>query len=94
MEAKIITYATPVFFLLIFVEIIASRILKRDVYRVDDAINSISLGILFSGHDDQHLYNYLRSFFIFYTARRQRRRLGVRLAQLRLLLLLAASDGA
>lgn len=46
MEAKIITYATPVFFLLIFVEIIASRILKRDVYRVDDAINSISLGIL------------------------------------------------
>ncbi len=46
MEAKIITYATPVFFLLIFAEIIASRFMKRAVYRVDDAISSISLGIM------------------------------------------------
>jgi len=46
MEAKIITWATPVFFVLIAVEIIASRIMKRDVYRVDDAINSLSLGVI------------------------------------------------
>jgi sterol desaturase/sphingolipid hydroxylase (fatty acid hydroxylase superfamily) len=46
MEAKIITYATPVFFLLIAVEIIASRLMRRDVYRADDAINSLSLGVI------------------------------------------------
>lgn len=46
MEARIITYATPVFFLLIAIEFIASRVMRRDVYRVDDAINSLSLGII------------------------------------------------
>jgi alkylglycerol monooxygenase len=43
---KIITLATPVFFILIGVEIIAARLLGRRVYHVNDAIASLSLGIV------------------------------------------------
>jgi alkylglycerol monooxygenase len=46
MQANIITFATPVFFLLIFIELFVSRRMKKDVYRLDDSINSIGLGIL------------------------------------------------
>jgi len=46
MQEKIITLATPVFFLLIFIEWLVGRLRRRDTYRVNDAINSISLGIL------------------------------------------------
>lgn len=46
MQEKIITLATPVFFLLIFIELIAGLLRRRNTYRVNDAINSISLGVL------------------------------------------------
>ncbi len=40
-----IVYAIPVFFLLIGVELIVARIMKRDVYRLNDAIANLSCGI-------------------------------------------------
>lgn len=46
MQATIITLATPVFFVLIFIELAASIVMKQNIYRVDDAINSIGLGVL------------------------------------------------
>ncbi|MFC5473001.1 sterol desaturase family protein [Paraherbaspirillum soli] len=46
MQEKVITLATPVFFLLIFTELIVGLLRKRNTYRVNDAINSISLGVL------------------------------------------------
>ena len=41
-----IVYAIPVFILLIFIEIIATVIRKKDYYRINDAINSLSTGLL------------------------------------------------
>ena len=41
-----IVLAIPVFFLLIGVEMVAARVLERDVYRLDDSINDLSCGIL------------------------------------------------
>jgi alkylglycerol monooxygenase len=46
MQEKVITLATPVFFLLIFIELAVGLLRKRNGYRVNDAINSISLGVL------------------------------------------------
>jgi alkylglycerol monooxygenase len=46
MEEKIITLATPVFFLLIFIELIVGLLRRKNTYRANDAINSISLGVL------------------------------------------------
>lgn len=46
MQEKIITLATPVFFLLIFIELIVGLLRRRNTYRINDAINSISLGVL------------------------------------------------
>jgi len=46
MQEKIITLATPVFFLLIFIEWMVGRVRGRNTYRANDAINSISLGVL------------------------------------------------
>jgi sterol desaturase/sphingolipid hydroxylase (fatty acid hydroxylase superfamily) len=46
MQEKIITLATPVFFLLIFLELIVGLLRRRNAYRLNDAINSLSLGIL------------------------------------------------
>ena len=40
-----ILYAIPVFFLLIGVELLVARIMKRDVYRFSDAIANLSCGI-------------------------------------------------
>lgn len=46
MQEKVITLATPIFFLLIFIELIAGWLRGRTTYRANDAINSISLGVL------------------------------------------------
>ena len=41
-----ILYAIPVFFLLIAIELLATVIRKKDYYRTNDAINSISTGMI------------------------------------------------
>ena len=46
MEETIITLATPVFFALIALELAWGRARGRNTYRLDDAINSIGLGVL------------------------------------------------
>ena len=46
MQETVITLATPVFFLLIFIEWLTGRLRGRDTYRMDDALNSIGLGII------------------------------------------------
>lgn len=46
MQEKIITLATPVFFVLIALELLVGLAKRRNTYRLNDAINSISLGIL------------------------------------------------
>lgn len=43
---NIILYAIPGFFLLIAAELIAERVRKTDYYRVNDAITSLSIGVL------------------------------------------------
>jgi alkylglycerol monooxygenase len=40
-----IVYAIPVFFLLIGVELLVARLMKRDVYRLNDALSNLSCGI-------------------------------------------------
>jgi alkylglycerol monooxygenase len=40
-----ILYAIPVFFLLIGVELLVARLMKRDVYRLSDAIANLSCGV-------------------------------------------------
>ena len=44
--SQVIVLATPVFFLLIAVEVAYGRWRGRNTYRLNDAINSISLGML------------------------------------------------
>ncbi len=46
MAAKVILFATPVFFFLIALELAWGFYKRRNTYRLNDAINSISLGIL------------------------------------------------
>ncbi|PYQ17760.1 MAG: sterol desaturase family protein, partial [Acidobacteria bacterium] len=46
MNVNYIHLAIPVFFLLIGIELLAARFLERDVYRLNDAINDLSCGIL------------------------------------------------
>lgn len=46
MHEKVITLVTPVFFLLIFVELMIGMRRGRNGYRINDSINSLSLGIL------------------------------------------------
>ncbi len=46
MQEQVITLATPVFFLLIFIEFIVGLLRRRNTYRTNDAINSLSLGVL------------------------------------------------
>ena len=46
MHEKIITYASPVFFLLIVIELIVGLRRGRNTYRLNDAINSLSLGVM------------------------------------------------
>jgi alkylglycerol monooxygenase len=46
MQEKIIILATPVFFLLIFIELLVGLQRRRNTYRLNDAINSLSLGVL------------------------------------------------
>ncbi|MBO9480707.1 sterol desaturase family protein [Salinisphaera sp. G21_0] len=41
-----IVYAIPIFLLMILIEVIATIIRKKDYYRVNDAINSLSTGML------------------------------------------------
>lgn len=41
-----IVYAIPIFFLMILIEVITTIIRKKDYYRVNDAINSLSTGML------------------------------------------------
>jgi sterol desaturase/sphingolipid hydroxylase (fatty acid hydroxylase superfamily) len=43
---NLIVLAIPVFFLLIAIEVVWARLAERDVYRVNDAVNDISCGIL------------------------------------------------
>ncbi|HJV73619.1 MAG TPA: sterol desaturase family protein, partial [Noviherbaspirillum sp.] len=46
MQEKVIILATPVFFVLIAIELIVGLLRRRNSYRLNDAINSLSLGIL------------------------------------------------
>ena len=46
MATQIILFATPIFFLLIFIELWASVKAKSKVFRFNDAITSLSLGII------------------------------------------------
>ncbi|WP_414691763.1 sterol desaturase family protein [Noviherbaspirillum sp.] len=46
MQEKVITLVTPVFFVLIFVELVIGIRRGRNTYRINDSINSLSLGIL------------------------------------------------
>ena len=46
MQEKVITLATPIFFLLIFIEYLVGVLRRRNTYRLNDAINSLSLGVL------------------------------------------------
>jgi sterol desaturase/sphingolipid hydroxylase (fatty acid hydroxylase superfamily) len=46
MQEKVITLATPIFFLLIFIEYLVGVLRRRNTYRLSDAINSLSLGVL------------------------------------------------
>ncbi|MBC7501364.1 MAG: sterol desaturase family protein [Herminiimonas sp.] len=46
MQEKVIMLATPVFFLLIFLELAIGLVRKRNTYRLSDSINSISLGVM------------------------------------------------
>lgn len=46
MQEKVITLATPVFFLFIVAELLVGLARKRNTYRLNDAINSLSLGVL------------------------------------------------
>ncbi len=41
----IMLFAIPMFFVLMGVELLAARIMRRRVYRLNDAINSIGLGV-------------------------------------------------
>lgn len=41
-----IALAIPFFFLLIFIEILVTRFMKRDYYRISDSINDLSMGIV------------------------------------------------
>src|SRR5258705_9665446 len=45
-DAKVIVLATPVFFLLIEIEFLVGRARGRNTYRLNDALNSICLGVL------------------------------------------------
>ncbi|EIM00466.1 sterol desaturase family protein [Rhodanobacter denitrificans] len=45
-QELIITWATPVFFLLIGIELLVARLRGRDAYASNDAINSIGLGVI------------------------------------------------
>lgn len=46
MQEKIIIFASPVFFLLIACEFILAQRRQRHLYRINDAINSLSLGVM------------------------------------------------
>ncbi|GGC80610.1 sterol desaturase family protein [Undibacterium terreum] len=46
MQEKIITFASPVFFLLIAIEFIVGMRRQRNTYRINDALNSLSLGVM------------------------------------------------
>ncbi|HEY5972306.1 MAG TPA: sterol desaturase family protein, partial [Pseudoxanthomonas sp.] len=46
MADKIMMFAIPGFFLLMAIELVAARLMRRNVYRLNDAINSIGLGVL------------------------------------------------
>ena len=44
--SQVIVLATPVFFLMIAIEFAWGYLRKRNTYRLNDAVNSISLGML------------------------------------------------
>lgn len=46
MQEKMIALVTPLFFLLIFIELIIGHRRRRNTIRTNDAINSVSLGVL------------------------------------------------
>ncbi len=46
MQEKIITFASPVFFLFIAIELIVGIKRSRNTYRLNDTLNSLSLGIM------------------------------------------------
>ncbi|HKR76177.1 MAG TPA: sterol desaturase family protein [Rhodanobacter sp.] len=45
-QELIITWATPVFFLLIGIELLVAKLRGRDAYASNDAVNSIGLGVI------------------------------------------------
>ncbi|WP_394778100.1 hypothetical protein [Undibacterium sp.] len=46
MQEKIITFASPVFFLFIAIEFIVGLRRGRNTYRINDMLNSLSLGVM------------------------------------------------
>jgi len=46
MHEKIITFASPVFFLLIAIEFLVARKRQKHLYRINDAISSLILGVM------------------------------------------------
>lgn len=46
MQEKIITFASPIFFLLIAIELLVGLRRQRNTYRLNDALNSLSLGVM------------------------------------------------
>jgi alkylglycerol monooxygenase len=46
LQEQIITFATPAFFVLIAIELVVARLMRRRVYYLSDAISSIGLGVL------------------------------------------------
>jgi sterol desaturase/sphingolipid hydroxylase (fatty acid hydroxylase superfamily) len=71
---NLIHLAIPVFFLLIAVELVAARLLEKDVYRLSDSVSDLSCGILdqivgvflktalFAGY--VYLYDHVRLFSV------------------------------
>jgi len=46
LAAKIMLFAIPGFFILMAIELLAARLMRRKVYKLNDSINSIGLGVL------------------------------------------------
>lgn len=49
MDHRLIAYAAPVFVALIVLEILIAHFRRRDQYRINDAVSSVSLGVLSTG---------------------------------------------
>ncbi len=46
LAAKIMLFAIPGLFIRMAIEVLAARLMRRKVYKLNDSINSIGLGVL------------------------------------------------